>query len=82
MTAAKERPTEQVTKRAAIYLRQSSDPSGMQFGVESQYDEILRYIHARDSGAERRPPGHHKDPRPTAALQRKIVGPQLKGATK
>ena len=52
MTAAQERPTEQVTKRAAIYLRRSSDPSGMQFGVERQYDEILRYIHARDSGAE------------------------------
>jgi DNA invertase Pin-like site-specific DNA recombinase len=47
MTAAQERPTEQATKRAAIYLRQSSDPSGMQFGVDRQHDEILRYIQAR-----------------------------------
>jgi hypothetical protein len=70
MTAAQERPTEQVTKRA---------PPVLQFAVAQQYDEILRHIHARDSGAERRPPGHHKDARPTAALHRKISGPQLKG---
>lgn len=34
-------------QRAAIYLRQSSDPSGQQFGVDRQEAEVRRYITGR-----------------------------------
>jgi site-specific DNA recombinase len=47
MTAALARPTEQATKRAAVYLRQSLDPTGQQFGVDRQREEIMRYIEGR-----------------------------------
>lgn len=33
--------------RAAKYKRQSSDPSGLQFGVDRQNEEIDRYIDAQ-----------------------------------
>lgn len=36
-----------MARRCAIYLRQSSDPSGQQFGVDRQREEIKRYIDAR-----------------------------------
>jgi len=47
MTAALARPAEQATKRSAVYLRQSLDPTGQQFGVDRQREEIMRYIEAR-----------------------------------